>query len=143
MKQALIFPLKVWLKGIFLAFIGMWETHLYTGLAREDHYYAKSLATMIKLAILSPAYAVPFFLSVWVLLTMHWTKVTQKSVLCVLTFGLSWLPFMFFVFLTSWFKPFPNDVKRDIIVYALLNCSCIWFYRLMPLGDELSTQSDR
>jgi len=139
MKQALIFALKVWLTGMCLAFIGMWETHLYSGLAREDHYYvAVFLLTVIKLGIFSPAYAIPFFLSVWVLLTMHWSTVTLKSVLSVLTFGLGWLPFMVFAILTERTEPFSYEVKRSIIVYILLNCACIWFYKL-----ERQTKHDR
>ena len=130
MKEALIFTLKVWPTAMCLAFIGMWEADLYTGLAHKDNYYVAVLGAVIKLGILSPAFAVPFFLSVWVLLTMHWTAVTIKSVLSVLTFGLGWLPFMFFVILTGYNKPFSYEIKRSIIVYILLNCACIWFYKL-------------
>jgi hypothetical protein len=138
MKEALIFTLKVWPTAMCLAFIGMWEADLYTGLVHKDNYYLAVLEAVIKLGILSPAFAVPFFLSVWVLLTMHWTKVTLKSVLSVLTFGLGWLPFMFLAILTERTEPFSFQVKRSIIVYILLNCACIWFYKL-----EWQTKHDR
>jgi ABC-type bacteriocin/lantibiotic exporter with double-glycine peptidase domain len=85
------------------------------------------------------------FLCVLVLRTMQWTTVTLKLVLCLLTFGLGWLPFMLFVFLTAWFKPFSYEVKRDIIVYILLNCACIWFYKLKPqqCDSTSATTNDR
>jgi hypothetical protein len=138
MKQALIFTLKVWPTAMCLAFIGMWETHVYTGLVHEDYYFAMILGTTIKLSIISLAFAIPFFLTVCVLLTMQWTKVTLKSVLSVLTFGLGWLPFIFFIILAGYSKPFSYEVKRSIIVYILLNCACIWFYKL-----EWQTKHDR
>ena len=140
MEQALIFTLKVWLTAMCLAFAGMWETHLYTGFVHEDHYYYMIAGTIIKLSILSLAYAVPFFLCVWVLLTMQWTTATLKSVLTVLTFGIGWWPFMFLVILSARMEPFSYEVKRSIIVYILLNCVCIWFYKLKPANAAPSDQ---
>lgn len=125
----MIFTLKVWLTGMSLAFIGMCEVDQYSGLAREDHYYAQLLLTVIKMTILSIGFALPFFLCVWVLLTMHWSTVTLKSVLSVLTFFLGWLPFMFLAIVSENFEPFSYKLKRSIIVYILLNCGCLWFYK--------------
>jgi hypothetical protein len=61
MKQALVFTLKVWLTAMFMAFFGMWEVNVYTGAARSGSYYPVFLVTVIKMSIMSPAYAVPFF----------------------------------------------------------------------------------
>ena len=130
MKQALIYSLKVWLTGMCLAFIGMMEVNLYTGLSLEHSFYVVALKAMIMLALLSPSYAIPFFLSVWVLLTMQWRTITLKAVLCGLTFVFGWFPFMCFVILTGRTAPFSFEVKRSILVYILLNWACIWFYSL-------------
>ena len=138
MKQALIYSLKVWLTAMCLAFIGMWETNVYTGFAHEDHYYAVILGTILNLSPLSLAFALPFFLSVWVLLTMQWTTVTRKSLLTALTFVFGWWPFMFLVILNARTEPFSYEVKRSILVYILLNCASIWFYKLKPINKTAS-----
>ena len=113
-----------------MAFIGMWEVNINAGAARSENYYPVFLASVINMSMLSPAYAVPFFLSVWMLLSMHWSTVILKSVLTAVTIVCGWWPFMFLVILTGRTEPFSYEAKRSIIVYLLLNSACIWFFKL-------------
>jgi len=130
MKLALIYSLKVWLTGMCLAFIGMIEVSAYSGLTKEPNYLAVALRALITLGLSSPSYAIPLFVSVWVLQTMNWTTITLKCVLCGLTLIFALFPFMLLVIIAEQTESFSKATKDSILVYIILNCTCIWFYNI-------------
>lgn len=134
MNQALIYSLKVWLTGVILALAITWIADIIVPYSFSEYLYSGFFGRIAEALLFSLAFAVPFFICVRFLLIFQRKMSSIKIILVFATFGLGWLPVITLTTLID--EPVSTDYKLGTLVYTLLNCLSLFFYKLKMTGSN-------
>ncbi len=135
-KAALIYSLKVWLTGTLLALISSWIADAIIPYPHQNYFYEDVLERSIEVITFSLAFAIPFFVCVWFIIRLNWHVSLLKLLLSWISLFLGWLPIMVMVIVSDDLDPLSPDYIKKVFLYLLLNCACIWSYRLKPVDKS-------
>jgi len=127
MKQTLIYSLKIWLTGVTAALTLTWIADSVSPYVLSDYIYNGFIGRIAEVFIFSLAYAVPFFIATRILSLFDLKIKSVKLILTVFTFIAGWLPVMALTSIID--EPISLGYIVGALVYILLNCFCIWFYK--------------
>ena len=132
MKHALIYSLKVWLTGVILALVITWIADFIAPYAISDYLSNGFFGRIAEILLFTSAYAIPLFLCTRILLTFNQKIISIKLALTFATLILGCLPIIALTSLID--EPVSIGYMLGTLVYILLNCMCLYCYKLKPVS---------
>ncbi|HEY4193945.1 MAG TPA: hypothetical protein VGM63_00300, partial [Mucilaginibacter sp.] len=99
----------------------------------SEYLYSGFFGRIAEILLFTLAYAIPFFLCTAVLLIFNQKIISAKIILAFITLILGCLPVIALTTLID--EPISRGYILGTLVYILLNCVCLFFYKLKPLSS--------
>ncbi len=127
MKQTLRYSLKVWFTTVAAALMITWIADAITPYIFSDYLYSGFLGRIAEVFIFSLAYAIPFCIVAGIFSLFDLKIKSFKLILTFFTFLAAWLPVIELTTIID--EPISLGYTTGTLVYLLLNCFAIWFYK--------------
>lgn len=141
MKHALIYSLKVWLTGVILALVITWIADVIAPYSFSEYLYSGFLGRIAEILLFTLAYAIPFFLCTRILLIFNQKIISTKLILIFATLILGCLPVIALTTLMD--EPVSKGYMLGTLVYILLNCLSLYFYKLKRVNSHSKIRSNK